>query len=100
MAAATYTEFPILHDCKNLELGPGQDELLIEFAGEISLYLLKISWAVLLRAYTEEKIPIFKFNESSVAVELQEWDTSSVQDVVDVLGARYTGISTQEAGFF
>ena len=99
MAAAKYTEFPILYACKNLELGPGQDEILIEIGGEISLYLLKISWAILLRAYTEEKIPIFKFNERSIAVELQEWDTSSVQDIVGVLGARYTGISTQEAGF-
>lgn len=99
MAAARYTEFPILHHCKNLVLEPGQDEISIEVAGDISLYLLKISWAILLRSYTEEKVPIFKFNERSVAVDLQEWETSSVQDIAGVVGSRYTGIFTQEAGF-
>lgn len=98
MAAARYTEFPILHYRKNLDLGLDHDEILIEIAGETSLDVLRFSWAILLSFYTEEKIPIFKFNERSVAVDLQEWDTSSVQDIAGVLGSRFTGISTQEAG--
>ena len=98
MAASRYTEFPILHHSKNLDLEPAHDEILIETAGEISLDELKVSWAILLSSYTEEKIPIFKFNERSVAVDWQKWDTSSVQDIAGVLGSRFTGISTQEAG--
>lgn len=98
MATTRYTEFPTLSDCKNLESDVGQDEKSIEIAGEPSLYLLKVSWALLLRSYTEEKTPIFKFNGRSVAVDLQEWDTSSVQDIAGVQGSSYTGISTLEAG--
>lgn len=99
MAAARYTEFPSLYDCKNPDLEGCQEERLIEIGGEASPYLLKISWAILLRSYTEEKSPIFKFNGRSVAVDVQEWDTSAIRDITGVLGSRYTGISTLEAGF-
>lgn len=99
MAAATYTEFPILHHHKNLDLESGHNEILIETAGETSFHELKVSWAILLSSYTEEKIPIFKFNERSVAVDWQEWDSLSVQDIAGVVGSRFTGISTQEVGF-
>lgn len=97
-AARYYTEFPTLYDCKNRELEVGVVERLIELGGEIPPHLLKVSWAILLRSYTEEKTPIFKFNGRSVAVDVQEWDTSSVQDVTGVLGSRYTGISSLEVG--
>ena len=100
MATARYTEFPNLSDCRrNTEWQEGQDERLVEIGGGTSPDLLKISWAILLRSYTEEKAPIFKFNGRSVRVDLQEWDTSSVQEIAGVQGSRYTGISTLEAGF-
>lgn len=99
MAAKKFTEFPTLSYRKDPCEEADVVERLIDVGVDISPYPLTISWALLLRSYTDEKTPIFKSNGRSIAVNIQEWDTSSVQDVINIIGSRCTGISSLEAGF-
>jgi hypothetical protein len=98
MAAARFTEFPNLSHSKNPRGISGVAERAIEVGVDNSPHHLAISWAILLRSYTEEHSPIFKINERNVTVNTLEGSTPSVQDVVDVQGSRFTGISQLEAG--
>ena len=98
MAAKTYTEFPALSHGKKPGVPLDGAERLIEVGVETSAASLAISWAILLRSYTEEQTPIFKFDERSVAVDLHNGVPSSVQEIAGVLGSRLTGISSLEVG--
>lgn len=98
MVAVRYTEFPSLSHFKNPQGESGVAETQVELAAEISPDRLTISWAILLHSYTEERTPIFKSNGRSVAVEIQEWATSSVQEVTGVQESRYTGIAGEDVG--
>lgn len=98
MAAMRFTEFPNLSHSNNPRVETGVAERVIEVGVDNSPHHLAISWAILLRAYTEEQSPIFKINGRSVTVNILDSATPTVQDVVDVQGSRFTGISELKAG--
>ena len=98
MAAMRYTEFPNLSHSNTSQVEIGVAERVFEVGVDISPRHLAISWAILLRSYTEEQSPIFKTDGRSITVNTWEWATPPVQEVVDVQGSRFTGISGLEAG--
>lgn len=99
MATTSYTEFPSLSHRNNPQVGPGVAERLIEVGLDTSPDLLAISWAILLQSYTEDKTPIFRFDDRSVTVDCQDGASFSIQEIAGVAGSRYTGISGLEVGF-
>jgi hypothetical protein len=99
MAAVSYTEFPALFHFNHPRGEREVAETRVELATEISPDRLTISWAILLHSYTEETTPIFKSNGRSVAVDVREWATYSVQEVTGVQGSRFTGITSEDVGF-
>lgn len=87
-----YTEFPNLKAVEEELLEDVDHQISTHVSAEVNLDLLLISWAILLRSYTEEKAPVFRIHEDSVVVNTSDLASTVISKVSPVEGYKYTGI--------
>ena len=99
MKPARFTRFPDLCSSRPIETGDHLTQRSVDVALGAPFEILVISWAILLRFYTEETAPTFKIYGRSVTVEVSDWAAPVVSDVTAVEGERFTGIVDEEVGY-
>lgn len=99
MTPARFTRFPYLFSSRPIGTGDQLSQSSVDVAVETPLEILVVSWALLLRFYTEEVAPTFKVHGSSVTVEISDWAAPVVSNVTVVEGERFTGIVDENVGY-
>lgn len=92
-----YTEFPDLYSSTPERTEGDPISTSISLNPEHHPYLV-IAWAILLRCYTEENLPIFRVHGDNVLVDTSDFTSPVVRNVTGVYGLRYTGIFDIQAG--
>lgn len=94
-----YTQFPNLFSSRPNWTGEASAHLSINFHAEASSETLTVAWAILLRSFTEEVVPIFRVYNNNVAVDTSDWASPLVHHVSKVEGDFSTGILDEQASY-
>lgn len=99
MMPARFTPFPHLSRSRPRESGGHRSQISIDLEADTSLEILVVSWAILLRFYTEETSPTFKVLGNSVTIDTLDYAAPVVSSVATVEGERFTGIVDEDVRY-